>query len=199
PVQVVVVPIFRKDEERALVMERAREIAGALRPLRVHVDDRENLSPGAKFYEWELKGVPFRVEIGPKDIAKQQVVLVRRVAAEGEERKQFIPETVLLGTMEQRLEEYQRWLLERARRRREENSHRGVETWDRLRELIEGPGGFVYTGFCGSPECEARVKDELKATSRVMPGEEFRSPQAPATCVVCGAPSQAEIIWARAY
>jgi prolyl-tRNA synthetase len=146
-----------------------------------------------------MKGVPFRIEIGPKDISKQQVVLVRRVVAEGEERKQFLPETDVIGSMGRRLDEFQAWLMERARERREASSHRGVDSYERFREIIEGPGGFVYTGWCGSAECEARVKEETKATIRVLPFEEFRSPEAPARCVVCEGESVAEALWAKAY
>lgn len=199
PIQVVVVPIGRKPEEREATLAKARALAAALAPLRVHVDERDNLTPGAKFYEWEMKGVPFRIEVGPKDLAKQQLVLVRRVAGEAEERKQFLPESEVLATLGRRLEEFQQWLFERARERREANSYRGVESYDRLREIMDGPEGFVYTGWCGSAECEARVKDETKATIRVLPGEEFRSPQVPERCVVCGGDSIAEVVWARAY
>jgi prolyl-tRNA synthetase len=199
PVQVVIVPIGRKAEEREATIAKARELAAALAPVRVHVDDRENLTPGAKFYEWETRGVPFRIEVGPKDIAKQQVVLVRRVAAEGEERKQFLPEEEVRASLGRRLEEFQEWLLERARERREANSYRGIASYERFREIIDGPGGFVYTGWCGSTECETRVKEETKATLRVLPGEEFRSAEAPDRCVVCGGTSVGESVWAKAY
>jgi prolyl-tRNA synthetase len=199
PVQVVIVPIGRKAEEREATIAKARELAAALAPIRVHVDDRENLTPGAKFYEWETRGVPFRIEVGPKDIAKQQVVLVRRVAAEGEERKQFLPEEEVRASLGRRLEEFQEWLLERARERREANSYRGIASYERFREIIDGPGGFVYTGWCGSTECETRVKEETKATIRVLPGEEFRSAEAPDRCVVCGGTSAGEAVWAKAY
>ncbi|HEX2191400.1 MAG TPA: proline--tRNA ligase [Longimicrobiaceae bacterium] len=199
PIQVVVVPIFRKDEERTLVMERAREITGMLRGVRTHLDDRDNLTPGAKFYEWETKGVPFRIEIGPKDVAKQQVVLVQRVVGEGEERKKFLPESDVLSSIHRRLDEFQAFLLERARARREANSYRGVESYERFREILDGEGGFVYTGWCGSAECEAKVKEETKATIRCLPFEEFRSAQAPGTCIVCGGESVAEAVWAKAY
>jgi prolyl-tRNA synthetase len=199
PIQVVIVPIGRKPEEREATIAKARALAAALAPIRVHVDDRENLTPGAKFYEWETRGVPFRIEVGPKDLAKEQVVLVRRLVGEGEERKQFLPEAEVLATMAGRLEAFQGWLLERARQRREANTHRGVGDYDRFREILDGPGGFVFTGWCGSAECEARVKDDTKATLRVLPGEEFRSAQAPARCVVCGGDSVAEAVWAKAY
>jgi prolyl-tRNA synthetase len=199
PIQVVIVPIYRKAEERELVLGKTREIVAALGGIRTHVDDRDNLTPGAKFYEWETKGVPFRIEVGPKDIAKEQVVLARRVVGEGEERKQFLPEAEVLGSMQRRLDEFQAFLLERARARREANSHRGVTEYARFREILDGEGGFVYTGWCGSAECEARVKDETKATIRCLPFEEFRSPEAPATCVVCGGESTVEAVWAKAY
>src|SRR5690606_31300829 len=115
PIQVVIVPIARKEDERALVLAKAKEIAAALGDLRVHIDDRQNLTPGAKFYEWETKGVPFRLEIGPKDIAKEQVVLARRVIAEGAERKEFVPEVEAIASLPERLREYQAWLLEEAK------------------------------------------------------------------------------------
>jgi prolyl-tRNA synthetase len=199
PIQVVIVPIGRKEEERVATVAKARELAAALAPIRVHVDERDNLTPGAKFYEWELKGVPFRIEVGPKDLAKEQVVLARRLVPEGEDRKLFLPEGEVKATLGRRLEEFQEWLLERARQRREANSHRRVDGYDRFREIIDGPGGFVYTGWCGSKECETRVKDETKATIRVLPGEEFRSEAAPPSCVVCGGDSIGEAVWAKAY
>jgi prolyl-tRNA synthetase len=199
PIQAVVVPIGRKAEEREATVAKARELAAALAPIRVHVDERENLTPGAKFYEWELRGVPFRIELGPKDLAKEQVVLVRRVVGEGEERKQFLPESEVRDSLGRRLEEFQEWLLDRARVRLEANSYRGITDYERFREIIDGPGGFVYTGWCGSAECEARVKDDTKATIRVLPGEEFRSAEAPAACLVCGGSSTGEAVWAKAY
>jgi prolyl-tRNA synthetase len=201
PIQVVIVPIYRKAEEGAEVLAKARELSAALATagVRAHVDERDNLTPGAKYYEWELKGVPFRLEVGPKDIARQQVVLVSRVQAEGEERKQFLPEAEALATIQQRLDAYQALLLERARARREANSYRGVDTYERFREILDGPGGFVYTGWCGQAECEAKVKDDVKATIRCLPFDEFRSPEAPTKCVVCGGASAGEAVWAKAY
>jgi prolyl-tRNA synthetase len=90
-------------------------------------------------------------------------------------------------------------LLEAARTRREENSHRDVTSYDAMRERIEDAGGFIYAGWCGSAECEEKVKAETKATIRVLPLEEFRSPEAPSRCVVCGNGAQVEAVWSRAY
>jgi prolyl-tRNA synthetase len=199
PIQVVIVPIFRKEEERAQVLAKARDVVARLEGIRTHVDDRENMSPGAKFYEWETRGVPFRIEIGPKDIAKEQLVLARRVVAEGEGRKEFLPEAEVIASLPARLEEFQGWLRQRAIDRREANSHRGVRSYDRLKEIMEGAGGFVYAGWCGSAACEDRVKEETKATIRVIPDEEFRSPEAPSDCLVCGNGAAHEVVWARAY
>jgi prolyl-tRNA synthetase len=198
PIQVVVVPIFRKDEDRERVMAKAREITGRLGGLRTHIDERENMSPGAKFYEWETKGVPFRIEVGPKDIDRGQLVLARRIA-EGDQRKEFLPEAEVLDSLPRRLEELQAYLLERARERREASSHRGVESVEALREIMEGEGGFVYAGWCGETACEERVKEETKATIRVIPDEEFASATAPERCLVCGGSAEHEAVWARAY
>lgn len=201
PYHVVIVPIFRSESDRGIVMEKVDSIARELRDreVRVHVDDRENMTPGAKFYEWERKGVPLRMEVGPKDVAKEQVVLVRRIEEGEGPRKQFVPEREALATLTDRLDAIQKAMLDSAIRRREENSYRGVEDYGRFQEIIEGPGGFVYTGWCGSSECEEKVKAETKATIRVIPFEEFRSPEAPKHCIACGGEAREEVVWARAY
>jgi prolyl-tRNA synthetase len=201
PVQVVIVPIYRSDEERALTLEKAGQIAAALRAaqLRVHVDARDNMKPGAKYFEWERKGVPLRMEIGPKDVANRSVMLVRRVELEGAPRKEAVPEEGVATQVPERLNAFQRQLLEAAVRRREANSHRGVTDYARFQEIIDGQGGFVYAGWCGSAECEAKVKEETKATIRCLPLEEFRTPEAPKRCMACGGEARGEAIWARAY
>jgi prolyl-tRNA synthetase len=119
--------------------------------------------------------------------------------AAGARRKASRPEAEVLGTMQQRLDEFQAFLLERARERREANSYRGIDSYDRLKEIVDGPGGFVYTGWCGGAECEEKVKDEMKATIRCLPDEEFRSPEAPTKCAVCGGDAVTEAVWAKAY
>ena len=201
PIQAVIVPIYRKDEERALVLEKAAELASGLKQagVRVHVDARDTLKPGPKFYEWERKGVPLRLELGPKDIAAGQVTLVMRTEVDGIARKEAIAEQQAIAIIPDRLTRYQQALLEAARARREANSHRGVTEFARLREIVEGDGGFVYAGWCGSATCEEKVKEETKATIRVLPGEEFRSPQKPSKCLVCGGAATHEAMWARAY
>jgi prolyl-tRNA synthetase len=201
PTQVVIVPIYRSDDERSLVLQKATEIAGLLRQknVRVHTDARDTVKPGAKYFEWERKGVPMRLEIGPKDVAKQQVMTVLRVEVGGMARKEPMPERAAIETIPVRLEDFQHALLQAAIARREANSHRGITEYGQLKELVERDAGFVYAGWCGSAACEARVKEETKATIRCIPLEEFRSSPAPAKCAVCGGGAVHEVIWARAY
>jgi len=201
PVQAVVVPIYRNDEERSVVLAKTSEVRGALTDagVRVKVDDRDHLSPGAKFYEWERKGVPYRVEIGPKDLEKGQLCLVRRVVPEDGKRKAFLSEAEALATLPSKLEDFQKELRVRAELRREENSHRGVTEWGELAEILETTGGFVYTGWSGDPAVETRAKEELKATIRVIPDPEFRSETPPERCIGGEGDARMEVVWARAY
>ncbi|MGH7546489.1 MAG: proline--tRNA ligase, partial [Gemmatimonadota bacterium] len=200
PIEVVIVPIYRSDDERASTLEAAQAVRAALEPAtRVRVDDRTTLNPGAKYYEWEMKGVPLRIEIGPRDVAADQVVLVRRFGETDGKRKAPVSRDAVAATVQATLAAMQAELLEATRARRESNTRRGIETYDELRRLIETDAGFVFTGWCGSADCEAKAKEEMKAEIRVIPEEEFRSTPAPSTCVVCGRPSVAEVVWARAY
>jgi len=201
PTQVVIVPILRGDETQAAVLAKSDEVAARLRELgvRVRVDVRDNLSPGSKYYEWERKGVPFRVEIGPKDLEQGQLALVRRLTPEGAKRKEFVPEGEAVSGLPGRLDAFQAELLDAARRRREEHTHRGATSIDEVKEILDGGGGFVLTGWSGDPAVEQRMKDVAKATSRVIPGEEFRSGTPPAKCVSGEGAARMEVAWARAY
>jgi prolyl-tRNA synthetase len=208
PTQVMIVPIWKTDEERITVFAAATDVRDRLKSagIRVKMDERDSMSPGAKYYEWESKGVPFRIEIGPKDVAGATVVVVPRVLLSSEEepkpgRKQKL--FVALDGLEARvlglIDTLQAQLFTNALERREKGTTRGVTSYDELKKLIEADAGFVYAGWCESKECEAKIKDETKATIRVLPFEEFRSPKAPETCVVCGGPAKHEAVWARAY
>jgi prolyl-tRNA synthetase len=201
PTQVVIVPIYRSDEERSAVLEKANTVAKTLKQqqVRVHIDARDNMKPGAKYYEWERKGVPMRIEIGPKDVANQKLVVVMRIELPNIKRKEILDESVALSSIATRLEDFQRGLRDAARDRREGNSHRGITDYAKLRELVEADAGFVYAGWCGSEQCEAKVKEETKATIRNIPQEQFRSKERPAKCAVCGNAANYEVIWARAY
>jgi prolyl-tRNA synthetase len=199
PVQAVIVPILRGDD--TAVLEKTEEVAARLKDagVRVKIDARENLNPGAKYYEWERKGVPFRVEIGPKDLEKGQLALVRRLTPEGEKRKAFLPEDEAIATLPQRMEVFQAELLEAAVARREAKTVRGVSSIDELAEALDSGAGFVYTGWNGSEAVEEAVKERTKATIRCLPGEEFRSTDTPEGCVSGEGDSVAEVVWARAY
>jgi prolyl-tRNA synthetase len=201
PIQVVIVPIYRSDEERTLTGEKARAVADALRAagVRVHVDARDNMKPGPKFYEWERKGVPVRIEVGPKDIAKQQLMLVFRITFGDAPRKEPMDESAAIEQLPGRLEAMQAAMLQAARDRREANSHRGITDYDAMKQRIEEAGGFVFAGWCGGADCEQKVKEETKATIRVLPFEEFRSAEQPQQCIVCGGTAETEAVWARAY
>ena len=200
PTQVVIVPILKGDDVGP-VLEKAEALRSALadRGVRAKVDTRDHLSPGNKFYEWERKGVPLRMEVGPKDMEKEQVVLAKRVRAEDDPRKEFLPEAEALQTIPGRLDAFQVRLLGAAKAHREENSHRGVETIGELAEIMESSGGYVYTGWSGDPAVEERIKEETKATLRCIPEEEFRSAQAPRKCIGGEGEATMEVVWARAY
>ena len=193
--QVVIVPIYRTDEQRAGVVEAAERIHGELQAagIRVHLDSRDGMKPGAKYYEWEGRGTPLRIELGPRDLEAGTVVIAKRTGG-----KDPVPMEGLAADVNDRLNVLQRELFEAARDRREANSLRGANR-DQLIEFIAGDGGFVYAGWCGSEQCEADIKAETKATIRVLPDEEFRSAETPDTCVWCGKPSVAEAVWAKAY
>jgi prolyl-tRNA synthetase len=203
PIELVIVPIYKTDEERSQVLETAKRVVAGLhewerrRPgvLRVHLDDRQGVKPGAKYYEWELKGVPLRLELGPRDIAKNQGVLVRR---DSREKKPVSLSTLGEDTAELLLR-IQEDMLIAARDRREANSVREPITYDKFREIMDGNGAFVYAGWCGSAGCEAAIKEETKATIRVLPDEEFRSADPPRHCLKCSKDATAEALWAKAY
>ena len=200
PVQAVIVPISRGDEGGP-VLEKADQVAARLKDagVRVKVDARAHLSPGSKFYEWERKGVPYRVEIGPKDMEKGQLALARRVTPEGEKRKAFVAEDEAIATLPERLEAFQKELLETARARRVANTVRGVDSLDALEEALDGGAGFVFTGWSGDAAVEATVKERMKATIRCLPDEAFRSATAPERCVSGSGKAVTEVAWARAY
>ncbi|MBK7907812.1 MAG: proline--tRNA ligase [Gemmatimonadetes bacterium] len=204
PIEVVIIPIYKTDEERARVVEAAHRTKaeltawtgrGASDKLRVTVDDRDGIKPGAKYYEWELRGVPLRLEIGPKDLEKGSVFSARRDI----KAKAALPMAGLPEAVAKLLETIQSDLLAAAKARREANSHRNVTSYAQLKEIMEGPGGFVYAGWNGDPAVEAKVKEETKATIRCIPDPEFRSADAPTTCLITGEPAKHEVIWAKAY
>ena len=201
PTQVVVVPIARSDQQAAAVSEKAASLVQELeaRGIRAEADHRAHLSPGAKFFEWERKGVPMRFDIGPRELANGEVAVVPRVKSAGFPRGETLPEAQALAEAGDRLEAFQASLLEAARARREAATVRQeVSSPEELNELFDAGAGFVFSGWSGDPEVERRVKEVTKATPRVIPGPEFRTTGPPACCIG-GGRAQMEVVWARAY
>src|SRR4029450_10972390 len=192
PYQVVIVPIPRGNWQET-VLPKAREIRDTLQAagVRVMLDDRDAYTPGWKFAEWELRGVPLRIEIGPKDIEKSAVMVARRDTRE----KQSMAMDGLASAAAARLAETQPALYERACKFREEHTTR-VSSYDEFKSIMEGRPGFVIAGWCGSEECEAQIKAETQATVRNIP---FGSESIVGTCVKCGRPSIGEPWFAKAY
>ena len=195
--QVVIVPIWKTDEERSRVAEAGDRLVAELRTagIRTHQDAREGMKPGAKYYEWEGRGVPLRLELGPRDLANQTVMLARRTGGP----KEALPLAGLAARLHQEMERMQVALFEAARTRREAASLRGPKSKQEFIDFLEGTGGFVYAGWCGDPAVEAEIKEQTKATIRVIPDEEFRSAEEPAKCIWTGRPATAEVVWAKAY
>jgi prolyl-tRNA synthetase len=192
PHQVVIIPIPRGNwKETVLPTCEAikKELTAA--GVRVKLDDSEENSPGWKYAEWELRGVPLRLEIGPKDIEKGTVFSARRDTRE----KAALPMADLTTTVKNLLQAIQDNLLARARAFREEHTSEAA-TWDEFTAAMEGRPGFVIASWCGSAECEARIKTETQATLRNIP---MGSPRVDGTCVKCNAPSTVKAWFAKAY
>lgn len=192
PIQVVVVPIYRGNE-RVRVVEAAAGILKTLKAqgLRARVDDREGLRPGFKFTEWEMKGVPVRLELGPRDLDAGQVMSVKRHNRE----KKPLPIPSLDVSIPPLLEEVQKNLFDAALERREKAT-RNVDDYEEFKQVVESPGGFLRCHWCGSAECEEQVKNETKATIRCIPME---APGEGGACLACGKSSDRRVIFARAY
>jgi prolyl-tRNA synthetase len=192
PYQVVIVPIQRGNWQET-VLPRAREIRADLvrQGVRVMLDDREAYTPGWKFSEWEMRGVPLRLEIGPKDIEKAQVMVARRDTRE----KMPVAMDALVARVVELLAEIQSGLYARALKYREEHTTR-VSSYDELKSIMEGRPGFVIAGWCGGAACEAEIKAETQATLRNIP---FGSERIAGTCVKCGNASIGEAWFAKAY
>jgi prolyl-tRNA synthetase len=195
PVQVVIVPIWKTGEDQEKVQQVANRVRNDLANagIRVVLDARPDPSPGAKYFEWEAKGVPLRLEIGPRDVAAGQVMAARRTGGKAPTLLEDIAARSAAA-----LAEIQATLFKAAKDRREANSIRGV-TKQQFLDFMKGPGGFAYGGFCGAGGCEAELKKETAATIRLLPDPEFQSPEAPKVCMWCGRPSVAEAVWAQAY
>ena len=193
PYQVVVVPIPRGDWKET-ILPKARALRDALvaSGVRVFIDDRDSQTPGWKFNEWELRGVPLRMEIGPRDLEKSQVVLARRDTRE----KTIVPMEGLVEYVNEQLNVIQQALYERAVAFRKEHTS-STTSYDEFRQTMEGRPGFVVSPWCGSAECEAQIKAETQATIRNIPFD-GESPEGQA-CIKCSEPASAIAWFAKSY
>jgi prolyl-tRNA synthetase len=190
PVQVAIVPIYKKDEEKNEVCNVAQQIKANLKGVRMVVDDRDQHKPGFKFYEWEKKGVPLRVELGPKDLAKQQVVLVERLTGE----KTMMPISEFITRGAEILDKVQNKMLTTALDFRVKHTFE-TNSYEEFKKQLE-PGGFFSMHWCGSASCEEKIKEETKATIRCIP---LDAKLEKGNCVYCQKQSEKRAIFARAY
>jgi prolyl-tRNA synthetase len=194
PYQAVIVPIFKTDEEKTRVLETARAIRTELTAsnFRVILDAREGTSPGFKFNDWEMRGVPLRVEVGPKDVQKGTVVLARRDKP-GKEGKSFVPQAGLAKGVAQTLDVIQKALYERALSFRAANTA-DPASYEEFQSAVEK--GFANAFWCGSSQCEQNIKEATKATLRCIPKDQ---PEGKGICIYCGQPASEKGIFAKAY
>ena len=197
PKQLVIVPIFRTEEDRVAVAAAIETLEKQLAdvqtksgPLRWTTDWREE-SPGFKFNHWELRGVPYRLEIGPRDLATNHGVLVRRVDRE----KQTVDLSGLAAELPARLADYQQMLFERALDFRAANTHY-ADSYDEFKVVLDKEGGFLMAPWCGATECEKQINNETGASIRVIP---FDSPDEQGKCLIDGRPSERRVLFARSY
>jgi prolyl-tRNA synthetase len=194
PYQAVIVPIYKNDAERGAVLaavEQAR-VALAAAEIRAKVDDREGLTPGYKFNDWELRGVPLRIEIGPRDAAEGRAVLARR--DKGRAGREAVPLAGLgQGVVAQTLEAVQKALYERAQAFFEANTH-DPQDYAEFKQVVER--GWALSWWCGARECEAAIKDATRATTRCIPLEQ---PGGEGRCIRCGGRTRERAYFARAY
>jgi prolyl-tRNA synthetase len=206
PIHAVIVPIFKTPEEKSAVLEAANKLAQGIRdlplrewlnyePVMVKVDDREQYQPGFKFNEWELKGVPVRIELGPKDLAKGACVLARRDLPGREAKEMNVPLTAAAARVGEMLKAMQTALFERARKLRDDNTHE-VNSYDEFKKQIEEPGGFLLAHWDGTCETEERIAAETKATIRCIP---FDRKKEVGKCILTGQPSEGRVVFAKAY
>jgi prolyl-tRNA synthetase len=193
PYQVVIVPIYKTDEEKETVLAACRKIENEIKDkIRVHVDARDQHTPGFKFNHWEVRGVPVRLNIGPKDVANNVVEIARRDTGE---KIRGVSQQGLTAHLETLLDQVQKALFDRALKLREANTHK-ASTYDEFKQIINSKGGFIEAYWCKESECELAIKDDTKATIRVM---RFDTKPSQGKCVRCGKPTDQLVTFARAY
>jgi prolyl-tRNA synthetase len=189
--QVVIVPIWKNDDEQKSVMDYANAIFEELKEFNPIMDDREKYKPGFKFAEWELQGIPVRIEIGPRDVAENKYVFVRRDLMQ----KEFLDRNTVYNSVKSGLEKMQKEMLQKALEYREKYSYK-IDTYDELKKMLDADGGFIYAHWCGSAECEEKIKNETKSSIRCIP---FDRKEEKGKCICCGNDSDGRVIFAKAY
>ena len=192
PIQVVIIPIYYSDDEKENVTQKANQIKGDLSKinLRVHMDDREQLTPGFKFNDWEMKGIPIRIEIGPKDIAKNQLVLAKR----HNQTKTSIDINSFTEKISSELKNIQKEMFDAAKKILDERVAR-VSEYQQFKEELEN-GKMIDCSWCGNQTCEDKIKEETSADLRVIP---FDSPQKSETCIYCKNSGTTNVLFAKGY
>jgi len=191
PVPVVIVPIWRDDAQMASTVSKAREITAAWDKLFYKIDDREQYKPGYKFNEWELKGIPIRIELGPRDVENNEVVAVRRDTGE----KVTLPVEGLLEKLEQMLVDIQANLFQRAKERTEANTYT-VDSYDDYKARIKAGGFFRVFLNHADPKVEERLQSDTKSTIRCIP---FDAPEEEGPCMITGVPCKGRVVAAQSY
>jgi prolyl-tRNA synthetase len=197
PIQVVLVPIWRKEDERSAVLGLAAQVAATLKDagVRVKLDERDELSAGFKFNDWEMRGVPLRIEIGPRDVEQNAVVFARRDLP-GKEGKTFgVPVPGVAVAVQEMLAAIQAAMLRRATEFRDANTY-SVRSYEEFKEALESKGGFLRVHWAGTSQDEDAIKEETKATVRCYP---FDPPEGTGTCFYTGKKTDRVAIFARAY
>lgn len=194
PIQAVIIPIYKTDAEKSFVLEKAEHIKAelAFKNISVKIDSDETKTPGAKFYHWEMRGIPLRIEIGPKDIEKNQAVFVNRVKKDKASKKSFVEISKIGQAAADILHDIQNELLEKAKAKLE-SLHRSGEKLSDFGPVLENANGFYQTGWCGDAVCEALLKN-YKATLRCLIEEKKHK-----NCFNCNKPSISDVIVAKAY
>jgi prolyl-tRNA synthetase len=192
PIQVVIVPIYYSENDSKKITDKASEIEKALldKEIRVHLDKRNELTPGFKFHDWELKGIPLRIEIGPKDIEKNKVVIATRHNHE----KTDLAIDKISNNIVEILQKIQKEMFDAAKKILQDKSIR-IEDYTKFKEELE-KGGFIYAPWCGDENCEEKIKDETGAEIRVIPFDDKNEKQ---KCIICGNESTSTPIFARGY
>ena len=193
PIQAVIIPIYKTDEERVAVLDKVAELERALQiaDVRIKIDNDTEKTPGAKFYHWEVRGVPVRIEIGPKDLANNHAVVVNRAESDKTKKKTIVSLDILTSTVTEMLTIIQNQMFERAKKYRDDKWYQ-ADTLEHIAAALDVQPGFYQTGWCGSAECEAKLK-EIKATTRC------RVASTHTHCFACKQASSEDVLIAKAY